>query len=190
MSHDHGSHSSMTSMSDMSGMSDASAASSMMEAEELFCTGTGAVMLHGGFQAAVTDSVSCVLFLFEGAVVDSKTKYAFAAIGVFLMGFAVEMIRYGRDRMAKSLDVSVASDLKSASAFCVQMLLAYMLMLLVMLYEYVFLIMILLGLTTGYLTTLRLSAPRRRAALNNGAKTPPEFSGGSGAPCCNTATNA
>lgn len=44
-------------------------------------------------QAAVKSSVSCVLFLFEDAAVDTKTKYAFAVIGVFLMGFANEMIR-------------------------------------------------------------------------------------------------
>ena len=35
----------------------------------------------------------CILFLFENATVDTSTKYAFAAIGVFLMGFANEMIR-------------------------------------------------------------------------------------------------
>lgn len=44
-------------------------------------------------QAATTASVNCVLFLFEGAAVDTRTKYTFAAIGAFLMGFASEMIR-------------------------------------------------------------------------------------------------
>ena len=61
-----------------------------------------------------------------------------------------------------------------------------------MLYEYVILIMLILGLSLGHLVSLRLSAPRRRAALQNGGqKTPPEeVVGGSGTPCCNTDTVA
>ncbi|CAM9253686.1 unnamed protein product [Ectocarpus sp. 8 AP-2014] len=180
MSHDHGSHS-----SDASSM-----ASSMSDMGDQFCNGDGTVMLMG-FQSATSASVNCILFLFEGAGVDTKTKYAFAALGAFCMGFANEMIRYGRDRMAKTSDVSLASDLKMTAAFAVQMYLAYMLMLLVMLYEYVILIMIISGLATGHLLTLRWSAGRRRAALRDaGAKTPPEVMGSSGTPCCNTDTVA
>ncbi|CAB1099913.1 unnamed protein product [Ectocarpus sp. CCAP 1310/34] len=178
MSHDHGSHS--------------SDASSMSDMGDQFCNGDGTVMLKG-FQAATSASVNCILFLFEGAGVDTKTKYAFAALGAFCMGFANEMIRYGRDRMAKTSDVSLASDLKITAAFAVQMYLAYMLMLLVMLYEYVILIMLISGLATGHLLTLRWSAGRRRAALRDagaGAKTPPEVMGSSGTPCCNTDTVA
>eukprot|EP00752_Nemacystus_decipiens_P009703 g8666.t1 len=164
MSHDHGSHSDMSS---------ATSAAMDMDMDDQFCKGDGTVMLMG-FQAATSASVNCILFLFEGAGVDTKTKYAFAALGAFAMGFANEMIRYGRDRMAKNLDVSVGSDIKKTIAFAVQIFLAYMLMLLVMLYEYVILIMIILGLGVGHLVTLRLTAPQRRAATQNGAKTPPE----------------
>ena len=59
-----------------------------------------------------------------------------------------------------------------------------------MLYEYVILIMVILGLAVGHLVTLRLTAPQRRAAANNGAKTPPEVIGSSGTPCCNNDTCA
>lgn len=59
-----------------------------------------------------------------------------------------------------------------------------------MLYEYVILIMIILGLSVGHLVTLRLTAPQRRAATQNGAKTPPEVMGNSGTPCCNNDTCA
>eukprot|EP00903_Cladosiphon_okamuranus_P010730 g10142.t1 len=184
MSHDHGSHSDM----DMSTASSA-AAMSDMDMGDQFCEGDGTVMLMG-FQAATSASVRCILFLFEGAGVDTKTKYAFAALGAFAMGFTNEMIRYGRDRMAKNLDVSLASDIKKTIAFAVQMYLAYMLMLLVMLYEYVILIMIISGLSLGHLVTLRLTAPQRRAATQKGAKTPPEVMGSSGTPCCNSDTCA
>ncbi|CAM9847898.1 unnamed protein product [Hapterophycus canaliculatus] len=62
--------------------------------------------------------------------------------------------------------------------------------LLVMLYEYVLLIMIILGLSAGHVLSLRMSAARRRAARNSGAKTPPELVGNSGSPCCNNDTVA
>lgn len=44
-------------------------------------------------QTATKASVSCVLFLFENAVVDTKTKYVFAIIGAFLLGFTNEVFR-------------------------------------------------------------------------------------------------
>lgn len=62
--------------------------------------------------------------------------------------------------------------------------------LLVMLYEYVILTMIILGLALGHLVTLRLTAPQRRAATQAGSKTPPEVMGSSGTPCCNNDTCA
>ncbi|CAM9845974.1 unnamed protein product [Ectocarpus sp. 4 AP-2014] len=175
MSHDHGSHT--------------SDASSTADMGDQFCDGDGTVMLMG-FQSATSASVSCILFLFEGAGVDTKTKYVFAALGAFCMGFANEMIRYGRDRMAKTSGVCVGSDMKATLAFAVQMFLAYMLMLLVMLYEYVILIMIISGLAAGHLVTLRLSAGRRRAALKDGATEASGAAGNSGTPCCNSATQA
>ena len=63
--------------------------------------------------------------------------------------------------------------------------------LLVMLYEYVFLIMIILGLSAGHLLTLRLTASRKTASEVNGQKPQPELEdGNSGTPCCNTSTAA
>lgn len=50
--------------------------------------------LRAFVQAATSASVRCILFLFEGAGVDTKTKYAFAALGAFTMGFTNEMIRW------------------------------------------------------------------------------------------------
>lgn len=38
------------------------------------------------------------------------------------------LFRYGRDRLAKTSDVSLASDIKKTAAFAVQIYLAYMLM--------------------------------------------------------------
>eukprot|EP00904_Undaria_pinnatifida_P002268 jgi/Undpi1/12041/HiC_scaffold_4.g01740.m1 len=192
MDHDHGDHTGTsmmdhhtpapsTAMADMSGMSDMTA--------DPFCNGDGAVMLMG-FQSATKASVNCVLFLFEGAGVTSETKYAFAVIGVFLLGFANEMIRHGRDRMAKNSDGSFGNDLHRTVAFSIQMLLAYFLMLLVMLYEYVFLIAIILGLSGGHLVTLKLLASSKKRLEEAGDKAPPSGAASSGSPCCNTETTA
>lgn len=41
---------------------------------------------------------------------------------------SISLFRLGRDRMAKNLDVSLASDIKKTVAFAVQIYLAYMLM--------------------------------------------------------------
>lgn len=59
-----------------------------------------------------------------------------------------------------------------------------------MLYEYVFLIFIILGLSVGHFVTLRLSSRRREASLKRGEKTPPDVVGSSGTPCCNNVTCA
>ncbi|CAN0065670.1 unnamed protein product [Ascophyllum nodosum] len=165
MDHDHGDHSSHMSHGP-------------------FCEGEGMVMLNG-FQSASGADATCVLFLFQNAVVDTKTKYAIAVIGVFCMAFANEMIRYWRGVMGRgATSKSFTLDLTRTFAFAVQMMIAYFLMLLVMLYEYVFLIMIILGLSVGHLVTLRL-APARKA----GQKEQPEgVVGSSGTPCCDNGT--
>lgn len=172
MSHDHGDHgSSMASDAGMISMGD------------MFCSGSGTVMLNG-FQAASSESARCVLFLFEGAVVDSATKYAFAVMGAFAIGFATEIIRYYRAVLAQKNGTNM--DLALTGAFVVQIFLAYALMLLVMLYEYVFLTFIILGLALGYFTTLRLTRARQAAAAANGMKMAPlPASASSGSPCCN-----
>lgn len=55
-----------------------------------------------------------------------------------------------------------------------------------MLYEYVFLICIILGLSVGHLVTLKLAKKRQAAAAANGEKLPPVgASCSSGTPCCN-----
>ncbi|CAN0422120.1 unnamed protein product [Ascophyllum nodosum] len=71
------------------------------------------------------------------------------------------------------------------------MLVAYFLMLLVMLYEYVFLIAIILGLSAGHFLTLRLAACRKARRQAAGDKDSPQsFATSSSTPCCNNATSA
>ena len=130
---------------------------SMAMDDSSFCQGTGRVMLSG-FQVALDDN-PCVLFLFRDAVVDSATRYAFAVIGTFLMALLVELLRWTRSHTSRrgfgfakawgplTLDAAVCL------LFATQMVLAYWLMLLVMLYEGVIFTAIILGLTAGLFAT-------------------------------------
>mmetsp|Transcript_6247 Transcript_6247/g.9746 ORF Transcript_6247/g.9746 Transcript_6247/m.9746 type:complete len:170 (+) Transcript_6247:112-621(+) len=121
-----------------------------------FCTGPGRVMMMG-FQGAY-DGGPCMLFLFEGAVVDTATKYVFAILGAFLLAFGMHVLGmighwyrsnvsgplHGEERRSLSL------HLPSVLLYGLQMLNAYWLMLLVMTYEQFIFSAIILGLTLGY----------------------------------------
>lgn len=139
---------------------------------EPFCHGPGYVM-NSGFQTAVHNY--CVLFLFEGANVDTPTKYVFALLGAFLMSFANEIIRWARShtalgtfRFTRNLS-ETSLDVLLGTLFAVQMVDAYFIMLLVMLYEFVFFITIILGLGVGHVVTRRLD--RKFASRSAGSET-------------------
>lgn len=59
-----------------------------------------------------------------------------------------------------------------------------------MLYEYVFLIAIILGLSAGHLLTLKLVADSQKRLVESGGKAPSYGLASSGSPCCNTGTTA
>ncbi|CAM9931615.1 unnamed protein product [Choristocarpus tenellus] len=100
------------------------------------------------------------------------------------------MCRYGRDRLTKraltgSSTVSPwVQDITQAAGFALQMLIAYALMLLVMLYEYIILICIIAGLTTGHLFFLRQERKHRAMEPMKDVVLPSS----SGTPCCSNTT--
>eukprot|EP00053_Salpingoeca_punica_P005433 m.54290 g.54290 ORF g.54290 m.54290 type:complete len:159 (-) comp13238_c0_seq1:455-931(-) len=129
-----------------------------MSDDSAFCTGPGYVMLDG-FQS--TQNNYCLLFLFKGAVMDTSTKYAFALIGTILLGLAIEPIRLLRGWVMqhKRLEARVGRwpmDLLEGLLFGLQMMVAYWLMLLAMLYEYGIFICILVGLAAGRVISCRI----------------------------------
>lgn len=143
-----------------------------------FCKGAGTVMMNG-FQAS--KGGYCILFLFKGGNVDTETKYAFALLGTMCLGIVTELFRSARALVAQRRIYGTANlstltlDLLQCFLFAVQMMVAYWLMLLVMLYEYVIFIFILLGLAIGHYLALRI----HRKYL------PPAADGyASGSPCC------
>jgi Ctr copper transporter family len=145
--------------------------------DDVFCTGMGRVMMMG-FQGAYNGN-SCVLFLFEGAVVDSATKYAFAVLGAFLMAMMNELLALLRKLYAARVrawlersdgDVSplasMLADVPVALAYGVQMVNAYWMMLLVMTYEMFLFTAIISGLVVGHFLfarTLPRVLERRRS---------------------------
>jgi hypothetical protein len=143
--------------------------SGMMDTDS-FCQGAGRVM-NPGFvfsfnPTARTEGNSCILWLFQDAIVDTAGKYAAALIGTFVMAFSLEILRASRGRMAKgrppfefmTLKASpLASDAILATTYVIQMTLAYWLMLLVMLYEAMVFVVIVVGLGTGYFVVLRVN---------------------------------
>jgi Ctr copper transporter family len=138
-----------------------------MPPETSFCSGGGTVM-QNGFRSSFSNG-SCVLWLFEGAVLNTAGKYVAAIIGTFLLAFANEGIRYARARALqekapfKSLAATspVAKDFLLALGYGLQMLVAYWIMLLVMLYEVPIFVAILVGLMTGYFTFNRIDNRRK-----------------------------
>lgn len=122
--------------------------------DEAFCTGLGVVMMSG-FQKAFGAQQPCVLFLFKGWVVDTAGKYAAALLGAFAMGVANEGIGFSRKMFRNRYigGVSIVPFRYQVVFACMhgtQMIWAYWMMLLVMLYEYVLLTALLLGLSVGF----------------------------------------
>jgi hypothetical protein len=144
-----------------------------------FCTGTGRVMLPG-FQLA-SDGGPCILFLFQDAVVDTKTRYAMAVLGTFVLAITVELLRWSRAHVSRrDFRFTVgwgegSMDLALFVLYTTQMCLAYWLMLLVMLYEYAIFIAIVVGLGVGLVVARRLDLAYYPAAIAVTA---------GGTPCC------
>ena len=149
----------------------------MMESSsDAFCTGPGRVMMSG-FQSS--KGGNCVLYLFQGAVVDTEAKYVVAIVSTVAMGAAVELIRHVRAlvrrRLATVATSPLVQDVVSGVLYAVQMTLAYWLMLLVMLYESGLFVAVVGGLAVGHVVTAQLQRKCNRPG--GGA-----FGGASGGP--------
>eukprot|EP01084_Bolivina_argentea_P278643 476097_1 len=143
-----------------------------------FCAGPGMVMQRG-FQKA--PGGMCILWLFDGNVLDTKERYAGFLILTFLLGIFVELTRLVRGGIlsekkpfqaaAKLNDTT--KDLLLMLLFGIQLLGAYFLMLIVMLYEPWMFFMVIAGLMTGYFIAVRFSgiyggSRRRKAEVDTG----------------------
>ena len=120
-----------------------------------FCYGSGTSMLNG-FQLAHGDNL-CAIFLFPDAVVDSRVKYAFAALGAFLLGFLSELLVI----LQNVLSVKMAGRsrwggrvLAQTLLYGLQMVTAYFCMLLAMTYEATLFSLVIVGFLVGHFAYL------------------------------------
>eukprot|EP00808_Paulinella_micropora_P006876 g22984.t1 len=120
-----------------------------------FCTGIGTVMQNGfGWQRGGP----CLLFLFEGLLLDTANKYRFALLAAACMGAGTELLLLFRarfdhithNRAFLSWRELRARQAASSVLFGIQMLLAYFCMLLVMSFDLCLLLSLLLGYIVGH----------------------------------------
>ncbi|KNC48970.1 uncharacterized protein AMSG_11814 [Thecamonas trahens ATCC 50062] len=188
----------------------------------MFCKGMGRVMMPG-FQTTYNPSKmiegnSCILWLFQGAVVDTPGKYALACIGSFSLVLAMVFLQLVRERVSlwasrRSSSSSSSSsspsspslcsgglpmlglDLAVAALFALQMVLAYWIMLLVMLYEAWIFTSIIIGFFVSQLLAIRLRRRWRertcgcpssseQAPLVAGSKMDTVHAAAASSPCC------
>jgi hypothetical protein len=117
----------------------------------------------------VCDCCCCLLLLSSGWGLDSAVKYGFAVVGTFLMGVSNELLARSRVKLAQYLSAPrpgasccappgpalietypVPCRVALGALHGAQMVLAYWMMLLVMLYETCIFSALVIGLATGY----------------------------------------
>ena len=153
-----------------------------MATSDSFCTGGGRVMLPG-FQR--TEGGPCVLYLFQGAVVNTRGKYVVAVLATIAMGVCMELIRQFRSnvrtKMTKTRSPPLLIDSVSALLFGAQMIIAYWMMLVAMLYESGLFVSLIVGLAVGHMLSLTL---QRRQGTSE--ETQPLYA----SPCCGESDTA
>ena len=144
-----------------------------------FCSGPGYVM-NSGFQ--LSKGGYCLMFLFQSAVIDTAGKYVACLFLTLLMGMTEELLRISRTILSQQGNIhfrklpQTTFDIMLSLLYALQMIFAYWLMLLVMMYEYVVFIFVILGLTIGNFVATRI----QRSYLGAQA----ELLSVSGSPCC------
>ena len=122
-----------------------------------FCTTAGKVMMPG-FQTT-WENGNCILFLFQGFVLDEVWKYILGLILAFIFGFSNEVLLYLRRWITvMTADKHQAWKMLICLVYGIHMILAYWMMLLVMTYEILIFFSIVFGLMFGHLVFLFVPA--------------------------------
>mmetsp|Transcript_28159 Transcript_28159/g.46654 ORF Transcript_28159/g.46654 Transcript_28159/m.46654 type:complete len:767 (-) Transcript_28159:44-2344(-) len=120
---------------------------SVEAAEQPFCYG-GTTMYMDGFH--FVQSTTCVVYLFQSWVLNTAGKYAFAFFGTILVGIALEKGMQLRRKFMVDMEAGRKRLLVSATFHCIQLTIAYFLMLVIMIYSGVLFIATVLGLVCGH----------------------------------------
>jgi hypothetical protein len=133
-----------------------------------FCVGKGTTMFMQGFTAMKPpagnddDVVDCVNLLFESWTLDSRVKFGFACVGVFLLAALTQAVPLLRTACLR-LPESYLRALTLTVLFGVDKTVGYFVMLVAMTYSSELFAMICLGLTAGFVAFHLLSGEPERA---------------------------
>lgn len=118
-----------------------------------YCYGNGVTMYMDGFKSIAAEdkgSTACINLLFVDWTLDSKSKFAAACIGVFLLGVAVEVLTMLRRTVYEQQEPSHSRNVTLTALHGIQVFFGYMLMLAAMTYNAELLCMVCAGLIVGY----------------------------------------
>ena len=122
---------------------------------EYFCRGK-TDMLMQGFEFAGKETSLCVILFFDGWTLNSAVKFGFGCVGVFLLGVAVEGLVFLRRRISngsgifRKLDQGLAKDAVLLAVFALNMVGAYLAMLVAMTYSGELFLCVVAGLVLGH----------------------------------------
>jgi len=131
-------------------------------ARSSFCRGGGVDMHMGGFTSALASldgSAECLCLFFASWKLDTRLKFVMGCVSVFLLGALIEYCTSLRRELFKQ-KLSRRREVFALCLHCVQLALAYLVMLAAMTYSVELFIMVLAGLTVGHgLFNLRAPPP-------------------------------
>jgi copper chaperone CopZ len=157
---------------------------------EEFCSslGEGMVMYMGGFKwTSMERNAACLGLFFGSWKLDTPWKFALACVGVFVLGVAMEAVSLARRQLPSRRQRDVGYVFHATN-----LLLAYLVMLVIMMYSIELFIFVMLGLVIGHITASKIA---RRLVMKRVANTenlqsecacPSEIVPdlGAGTPCC------
>jgi hypothetical protein len=115
-----------------------------------FCPVGSSTMAHTGFTIPGMPREECVVFLFQGWILDTPVKYAFGTLGAFAMAFFVEFVIYIRRKyFSKKNDVRFFTKTLRALMFITEVLFSFWCMLLVMTFSTFIVIAVIIGFAIG-----------------------------------------
>lgn len=129
-----------------------------------FCVGKGTTMFMQGFTSMKApagnddnDVVDCVNLLFDSWTLDSRVKFGFACVGVFLLAALTQAVPLLRTACLRLPATSLWRSLALTVLFGVDKTVGYFVMLVAMTYSSELFAMICLGLTAGFVAFHLLS---------------------------------
>jgi lipid-A-disaccharide synthase-like uncharacterized protein len=127
-----------------------SSSSSSNDNNNNYCSGSGISMSMTGFISQANDNnPDCINLLFSEWTLDTRTKFAFACLGVFCLGIIIQYLTIVRAK-TKTIPDPYLRRLAKVGAFGIQVVLSYFLMLIAMTYSAELFTMVCVGLTIGY----------------------------------------